>query len=332
MAQENNNPDTIEPRGDAPRIPELDKYIFEADPYTSGVVPRKLKAAEVARYLEHKVKRDIALKSVNRVVDVVRFYETVESVKFFRSLLDGKESGEDAVRRSAAFASIVAILGDADDIEFVRQYYRTLVRRAQSVAAFEDLIALHEAAGLGEASTDLKQIFEAKAAALESKKETDFGARIEYQKFNEELAQKLFRASRVKSVKDGVLSISDRHKRIREEIKIYLSLEYGFLEYLQPWAASRLRRETWGTIPSEQVNRGEKPELKENLVSELRAALKDLSSIPGYVREDDESLRLRLLRAIKFFGGTLSDEEDGELRIGKGKQFDLLADEGFGLD
>ncbi|MBK8810117.1 MAG: hypothetical protein IPN69_05220 [Acidobacteria bacterium] len=332
MSQETNNP-SVESSGssDGRPIPELDRYIFDADPYTSGVVPRKLQAAEVARYLIRKVKKDIALKSVVRVEDVARFYETSEIVGDFKQFLDGKESGDDDQRRSIVFARIIAYLGNAEDLAFATRYYKYLSGKAQSVQVFEELTLLHEALGLGEGSTELKQKFESRALELSAKKETDFQARIDYNKFSEDLAQKIFRASRVQSIKDRVLGMSDRKQRIGEEIKMYLSLEYGFLEFLQPWATGRLRRETWGAQPADQSVRAEKPELKQELVEEFRKFLENMKSIPEIEPEDEQSIQLRLLRAIKFFDGKLSDAEEGILRINKGKQLDLLANEGFGL-
>jgi len=330
MSQENNNPN-VDGSSEGRPIPELDRYIFDADPYTSGVVPRGLQAGEVARYLIRKVKRDIALKSVVRVDDVARFYETGEVAQAFRQFLDSKESGEEDLRRSIAFARIIAYVGSADEVEFAKKYYSQLVSRADTVAVFEDLILLHETLGLGEGSTELKQKLESRAAALVSKKDTDFQARIDYNKYAEDLAQKLFRASRAQASKDKVLAMTDRKARIGEEIKMYLSVEYGFLEHLQPWAAGRLRREAWAAQPADQTARKDDPQLRKELAGEFRRFVDDLKSFPGVLPEDEESHRLRLLRAIKFFGGEISDAEEGILRVNKGKQLDLLANEGFGL-
>jgi hypothetical protein len=42
-----------------------------------------------------------------------------------------------------------------------------------------------------------------------------------------------------------------------------------------------------------------------------------------------EAYRVRILRAIRFFDGHLSDNEQGVLREHRGKQVDILANEGF---
>jgi hypothetical protein len=48
------------------------------------------------------------------------------------------------------------------------------------------------------------------------------------------------------AVKERILHNPERARRIDEKIKMYLTREYGYLEFLQPWAARRLRRESWG--------------------------------------------------------------------------------------
>lgn len=316
---------------ETPSIPPLDRYIFDADPYTAGVVPRKLDAAEVAKYLIGKVKKDTPLKSLLRVEDVARFYETTEIVEKFKQFLDKKEGGEEDLRRSIVIARIIAYLGSAEDVGFAVQYYKYLVGRAETAQVFEDLTLLHAALGLGMSSNELSQKIQLKALDLNAKKESDYQARVEYQKYSEDLAQKVYRASKVQTDKDKILGITDRKKRIDEEIKAYLSLEYGFLEHLQPWAVGRLRRETWGTQPAEQIKREVNAKLKEDVAQALRNFLDKIKEIDEIEPEDEDSIRLRLLRAIKFFDGKISDEEEGFLKLFKGKQLDLLANEGFGL-
>lgn len=313
-------------------MPELERYIFEADPYTSGAVPRKLEASEVAKFLIEKIKKDTPLKSLLRVEDVARFYETAEANEHFKTFLDKKESGEEDVRRSAVIVRIIGYSANAEDIKFAAQYYKYLVGRADSADEFEELIVAHATLGLGESSTELSQKLQTKALALSAKKDSDYQARVEYQKYSEDLAQKIFRASRVQSIKEKILNIGDRKKRMDEEIKAYLSLEYGFLEYLQPWATGRLRRETWAIQPAEQIKRTDNAKLQEDVAQAFRNFLDKIKEIKEIEREDEDSIRLRLLRAVKFFGGKISDDEESFLKNFKGKQLDILANEGFGLN
>ena len=118
---------------------------------------------------------------------------------------------------------------------------------------------------------------------------------------------------------------------IEEEMKAYLTTEYGFLEYLQPWAARRVHRESWGRSVTEQVQRPEQEPLKQDVAASFRAILGEIDRVPHLEEDDRESVRVRVLRGIKFFGGETNSEEEELLRQYRGKQLDLLANEGFQL-
>lgn len=334
MSEETNSKNDL-PQGESssevPSIPELDKFIFAIDSYTAGVVPRNLSAPEVAKYLNGKVEKTTALKSFTRVESAAKFYETYEIVEKFKGFLDKKEAGEEDALRSIVITRIVAYLGNAEDVAFATQYYKYLVGRAESAAEFEDLVLLHEVLGLGTNYKDLNQKLQSKISSLEGKKDSDFQSRLQYQKFKETIGQKLYRAEKVQSVKEKILQITDRKKRLEEEIKAYLSLEYGFLEYLQPWAAGRLRREAWAAQPAEQTKRNDTAPLKADVAQAFRDFLGKIDKIDEIEKEDEESVRIRLLRAIKFFDGKISPQEDDFLSLYEGKQLDILANEGFQL-
>ena len=87
---------------------------------------------------------------------------------------------------------IIAYLGNPDDLKFAAQQYKYLVGKADSTQVFEDLIMLHAELGVGEKSTELSQKLQTKALALSAKQESDYQARVEYQKYSEDLAQKLY--------------------------------------------------------------------------------------------------------------------------------------------
>lgn len=332
MSEETNSKNNLpedKSSSEVPSIPELEKFIFVLDEYTAGVVPRKLVAPEVAKFLNGKIEKTTALKSFTRVESAAKFYETYEIVEKFKGFLDKKEVNEEDTLRSIVITRIIAYLGNAEDVAFATQYYKYLVGRAESAAEFEDLVLLHEVLGLGTNSKELNQKLQSKISSLEGKKDSDFQAGLQYQKFKESIAQKLYRAEKVQSIKEKILQTTDRKKRLEEEIKAYLSLEYGFLEYLQPWAAGRLRRETWAAQPAEQTKRNDNAPLKADVAQTFRDFLGKIDKIDEIEKEDEESINIRLLRAIKFFDGKTSIEEDGFLSLYKGKQLDILANEGF---
>ena len=185
---EENNIQGNNSSSEVPSIPELEKYIFSEDEYTAGVVPRKLSAPEVAKFLIGKIEKNTSLQAFTRVEMTARFYETFEVVEKFRQFLDKKEANSEEIRRSIVISRIVGYLGGNEDVAFAKQYYKHLISRAESVQEFEEIIRLHEILNLGKNSGDLRQKLDAKTAALKQKKETDFQAEIQYQQFQESLA------------------------------------------------------------------------------------------------------------------------------------------------
>lgn len=326
--------DTTPPNSssDTPSIPELENFIFKRDEYRSEIVPRKLVPSEVAKFLLGKIEKDTKLYAALQTVKVVEFYDTHEVVGKFKQFLDKNEANAEDVRRSIAFTKIIARVGTGDDIEFAKQYFVYLVGRADSIQEFEDLVSLYESIGLGGNSTALRQRIETKLKTLEAKKQGDYQASLEYHKLSDISSYKLIRAEQANKQKDKILTIKDRNQRLDEEIKAYLAVQYGYIEFLQIWAAQRLRREAWSAKLDEQTTRPENPPLNEDVAKAFRRLLDQLDKLPNMTPEGKDSLRLRSLRAIRFFGGKVSEQEEEILGMYKNEQLDILANEGFMLD
>lgn len=331
MSEENteqkNLPET-ESSSEPVSIPELEEFIFRPDEFNEEIVPRRLSAPEVAKFLLQKIDKNTKLEAFIQVEKVADFYDSTEIVEKYRQFLDKKESGSEEVQRSIVIARIIAILGNADDVEFAKNYYKYLIQKVDSITDFEQIILLHEALGLGSDSRELKQKIQTKLTALESKK-ADFTGELEYLKFQETIPPRLTSAEEVQPIKDKILRNADRKQRLEEEIKMYATTEYRFPEFLDKWSARRIRRETWAAQPAEQIKRTENKALKEDVVKVLRTFLEKADKLPNLDDAEKEAVKLRLLRAIKFFDGKLSVEEEGVLRYNKGKQVDILANEGF---
>ena len=195
---------------------------------------------------------------------------------------------------------------------------------------FKDLILLHDVLRLGKNSAPLRTKVQEKIKPLEAKQESDEEAETEYLEFQGKIEQELPRVEQAASVKEQILNSADRKKRIEEEIKAYLGIDYGFLEYMQTWSAARLRRETWANEPSEQIMRDVKPALRTDVAKTLREFFGKLDKMPDLEDDEDkEAAQVQILRAIKFFEGEISEQEENFLAQYKGKQADILANEGF---
>jgi len=310
-------------------IPELEKFIFRPDIFEAAIVPRKFSPEKVAEFLLEKVDADTTLKSFIQVEKVALFYETFEVVGKFKQFLKKNEAGPDDVRRSTVITRIISRLGEKEDVKFARDYYQYLVGRADSKAELEELILLYDSFGPGGDAAVLHQRIKTKLSALETKKETDESARVEYLELAGTITNKLIRAEKAQLVKAKILDISDRKSRVEAEIKAYLTIEYGYTEYLEGWAAARLRRETWAAQPSEQIKRTDNQPLKDDVAKLLQDFLKKLNDVPNLEPEEKDFARIRTLRAIKFFNGKISEAEESFLKQYKKEQIDVLANEGF---
>lgn len=310
-------------------IPELETFIFSPDIYKAEIVPRKLSPEKVGRFLSEKVDGKAKLKVFIQVEKAAKFYETFEVVEKYKKFLNKNETNPEDVCRSIIITRIIALLGHGEDINFARQYYKYLVERADSVEEFEALILLYDAFNSVSDSDVLHKKINTKSAALEAKKESDDDARIEYLELVGTVNNKLLRAEKAQEVKAEILKTSDRKKRIEEEAKFYLTITAAYSEYLQPWATDRLRRETWAVQPAEQIKREDNQTLKEDVIKCFQTLIKNVAGISDPQTEEEKFVKIRALRAIKFFAGTISEDEENFLQNHKKEQMDILANEGF---
>jgi len=335
MSEENTkqeNGSETESASETVSIPELETFIFDPDEFREEIVPRKLSAPDVAKFLLQKINKDTKLEAFIQVEKVADFYDTTEIVEKYKQFLDKKESGSEEVRRSIVIDRIIAFLGNPADVQFAKEYYKYLIEKVDSIQDFQQIILLHETLGLGGDSGALKQKIQSKLASLEAKKDSSYQARLEYLKFQETIPQKLTSAEDVQPIKDKVLRNNERRQRLEEEIKMYVTNEYRYPEYLQKWSARRIRRETWAAQLAEQIKRNDEPLLKEDVVKSLRAFLDKLGELSALQKDAKEAAKVRLLRAVLFFNGKVSSDEREFLNSYKRKQVDILANEGFLLE
>ncbi len=312
-------------------MPDLEKFIFESDSFTNEVVPRKLDAAEVARFLSERVDEQAELKHFLQTEKAAAFYDTFEVAEKFKGFLNKSESGEDGVRRSIVIARIIGRVGKPEDVDFAKRYFTHLVSKIDSLVEYKDIILLYDVLKLGKDSAALRTKMQEKIKSLETQKDANDEARIKYLEFQGTIEQQLSRAEKAAPVKEQILNSANRQRRIEEEIRAYIGVEYGFLEYLQPWAATRLRRETWAAEPAQQTERKENPALRADVAKLLQDFLGKLDEDPELAEdaEEKEAAKLQLLRAIKFFDGQISEQDEIFLEQYEGKQADILANEGF---
>ncbi len=310
-------------------IPELEAFIFKPDEFTDFIVPRRLSPPKVAQFLIQKINKNTKLEAFVQVEKVAKFYDTFEVVEKYKSFLDKSETNSEEVIRSIVITRIIAVVGDRKDWESARQYYEYLIKKINSVEEFEEIVVLHENLALGKSSASLREKINSTLKSLEASKETDYAAGAKYAKLKQSIDLKLRQAEEVQAIKDKILVMTDRKQRLAEEIKLYLYMNYGVPDFLDPWSARRLRQETWAEQPSEQMKRVDAQPYKKQVMIALRDFLTDLDKQEGLPAQDREAVKLRLLRAIKFFDGKVTEEEENLLKMSEEKQMDILANSGY---
>lgn len=235
-------------RAGAPKVPELENYVFTADQYRHGNPPRGLKSKDVGTYLAVMIDKATPLRVVEFAETTAMFYDASEVVPAFRKHLDKTEKTSDDVRRSALFARMVAGLGNEADAAAAATYFVYLCGRAEGQYELLDLVELYMALATTADPKPLEARIAARLAVLKPKVNTDDSVRLEYLKLSEAVTTMLKSSAFSKKEQGSILKMTDRNARLRALIEVYIGITGGGRD-LRPWAAARLRRESWTLQP-----------------------------------------------------------------------------------
>lgn len=304
---------------------QLEQFVFHPDPYHAEVVPRRLHREVVASFIDERILAATPRGALAQAEKVVDFYDLQESCPHLKSLAAKNEKTPDDIRRSTVVVRSIAHVCLPPDLAFASDYATHLVALSSTLPEFQDLIALNDALAGGLDSAQLKSRMKIRLEALGQKRQGDYQAQIEYGNLEDAMNTQLMRSLKANELKVSILAMPNRSQRIAEEIRMYLGLHYGYIEYLQPWAARRLRRETWASQPSQQTQRGDNRELRQEVALSFRAAVDSLAPSRELPKENIPSLRVRCLRAIDYFGGAVSPNEHQFVEQNAAQQLDPLS-------
>nr|MBA3457116.1 hypothetical protein [Deltaproteobacteria bacterium] len=124
----------------APNVPALETFVFQHDPYRSGIPPRRLDPAHVGAYLAVMIDKATPQRALESAETAAVFYDASEVAAPFVAMLDGKETTVDDRRRSIVLARIVASVGGSKDVSSAASYFVDLCGRADSQAELQDLV------------------------------------------------------------------------------------------------------------------------------------------------------------------------------------------------
>jgi len=305
---------------------KLEQYILTPDPFQADLIPKRLAYAAVAEFITSRIGPNTSLKSLVRVERVVTFYDLQEVCGHLSSLLPRNPLSGD-VPKAAVIARTIAATCPPPDREKIAGYAVGLAGLAATSADVAELVELEDRlSGQSNPKPLAARIAELRAA-VEPKRQTDNQARLEAARLDELRTLRLGRVNAANGIKARTLEIVDRQKRVQEEVKMYLTVEYGYLEYLTPFAAWRLRRETWGENPPDQSIRQEIPERRSELAQVFLNLSSGIDKLPDVAPDNYDSLRVRCLRAAEFFGAQLDPKTITWVKEHAGRQVDILSND-----
>lgn len=307
-------------------VQQLESYVLNPDAFHGDAIPKRLQRDVVAGFVVERVGRDTGFKSLVRVDKLVTFYDLQEVCGHLSSLLPPSPAPTEVAKAAVIGRTIAATCRPAE-VQRVARYSALLIANAQSSSEIAELLELQDRLGLGADSRVLEARINQLRATAAAQAQTNYQARLETARLDEMRSLRLDRVRRANEIKAQILAMGDRQKRIGEEIKMYLTLEYGYLEYLTQWAAARLRRETWGNNPADQVVRNEDAGRRAEIAKIFQTVAANLDRLPDVDPENRPSLRVRCLRAVEYFGGPLSVEEQTWIPKNAGRQVDVLSND-----
>lgn len=301
---------------------KLESYILRPGAFDNLNIPRDLDRESVAQFIRNRVVPPLSLKSLKRLENVVSFYDLQEVCGHLQGLLSDP-STPFGTAESAVIARTIAANCPPPAQRQMASYAQTLISRARTAAELTELLDLQDRIGPGFDMTPLaNRIAELRALARSN---PDPRAQFQLIPLDQMYTQSLPRIQKANEIKAQILASPDRAYRLLQYVKIYLGLEYGYAEYLTPWAIARLKRETWGLQPADQTTRKENPALRAEVARIFETTAANIGRLPGVDPADHDSLRITCLRAADFFGHALSTVDRAFIAQRAAGQVDMLS-------
>lgn len=290
-------------------IKELESYIFDIY-YGRKVEPRNLDPNDVEEFIRKRLDRSKQADSFARARIVVDFYDLTSVLDHFEEMLKRNEKDAQTFQQSVQAVRTLAEKGDSKTQNKALDYYKYLVKTSLAETEFKELTeAIASFDGNFSANTLLEEI---------NKTYTDLKERGKSDSFVDGQAEELF--TLMKSRLPQLLS----HLKIREEIvktanpeqkiynlsQLYLGQADVASTELERWAARILRSE---------ARKGQ----TEVIIKDMRRISAEIEKV-GFEKEQKLAFQVRSARAIRFFGGKLTDEEQKLIEQADDFQIDFL--------
>jgi hypothetical protein len=272
----------------------LDQYVFARDPRHAEQVPQNVDPAFVPKYLQEVVIDKLPPERAWRIRDVMDTYDTRDSMSLLDQYLDRKESKPEPFDRSVCCVWTMAEIGREDRQKQAADYYGYLLHHRLARGDFRNLIGCYAALLPDQQPESPEQPIAKLMEQLEPKAKTDYEADVELDELDSLRYNELPQVARAAQHKQRLAKIDDPLRRDSELVRFYLGLDTDNSPYIDRWVVRFLRRD--GKADAKTV------------VKSFRDVMPGRYFKPRDA-SDERYLRVRALRAIDYFEGTLTADE-----------------------
>ncbi|MGD0667451.1 MAG: hypothetical protein ABSB23_07810 [Bryobacteraceae bacterium] len=281
---------------------ELESYILGGQ-YGNPAVPRNLDPQFVDQFIRTRVDRRTSPSAFRRSRRAADWYDLRSLADHFEKMLDRNERSEKSYDQSLAAVALVGTVGNDEQARRAVAYWAYLVGNPLAVERFDLLVeTFAELAPLADAGPLVQRL---KAQMQTVKPGSD-----DYERLDQELNNNLPRAQDEARLERDIAASPDPAVRTKRLAQVYAGWDEAESMELTWWSARWLRR---------MARAGQ----AQTVIAALRAVLADVQA--AKLPPDQEGpYRTRILRAVRFLGGALSDTERRFLERSASKQWDVL--------
>lgn len=288
---------------------ELQSYILDPR-YGRRTVPTKLDPAHVEEFIRQRLDRKKPVPAFVRSRYVVDYYDLRSVLDHYEKMLDRTEKDSNEFDQSVQSIMILSIAGAEAHINKANDYFEYLVKHQLAPKSYEQLVEAVEVMGAGVNAKLLSDRMAASQRDLQPKIASDREADDEYQRIDQWLNSDLPRSLGDAKLRHQILTLPTPEERIEQFCRTYLGWGENDTIELMWWSARWLRSEA----------RTSRTDL---IFALIRKTLNEIeaSDLP---KEEKEPYEVRAVRAIRFFGGTLTPKERRFLERATSSQYDVL--------
>ena len=290
-------------------VKELESYIFDIH-YGRKTEPRNLDPAHVEEFIRTRLDRSKQSESFARARMVVDFYDLVSVLDYFEDMLKGNEKDAQTFQQSVQIVRILAEKGDSKTRNKAIDYYQNLVKNPLAETEFEELIkAVNSFDGGFSPDALLEEI---------NKTYTELKERGKSDSFIDGQAEELYTLMKSRlpqflahlKLREAIANTANPEQKIYALTKLYLGQADAASTELERWAARILRSEA-------------RKEQTEVIIKNMRRVSTEIEEA-GFEKEEKLAFQARSARAVRFFAGNLTDEEQKLIEQADDYQIDFL--------